>query len=115
MASHGFKGASSSIGAFELAKQLDFAQKNLEENPQRKKQMIEFINETSSDLACFQEMVAGDSARGRINYTAEFTKKLKMKYYYYSYNPIFDFGVNPNFSISLWIINTILDMMLRTR
>jgi HPt (histidine-containing phosphotransfer) domain-containing protein len=53
MASHGFKGASSSIGAFELAKQLDFAQKNLEENPQRKKQMIEKIKEELEHVMFF--------------------------------------------------------------
>jgi HPt (histidine-containing phosphotransfer) domain-containing protein len=46
MASHGFKGASSSIGAFELARNLDLAQKNLEETPERKKQMIIKIIQT---------------------------------------------------------------------
>jgi len=72
------------------------------EQPDVKQRMIDLVNEYQPDIACFQEMVAGDSARGRINYTAEFTKKLKMKYYYYSYNPIFDFDFLHHFGIIIF-------------
>ncbi len=56
MASHAFKGASSSIGAFELSNVLEYAQKHLEEDEEKKTELlkkakselqlvIEFINE----------------------------------------------------------------------
>jgi HPt (histidine-containing phosphotransfer) domain-containing protein len=56
MASHGFKGASSSIGAFELARNLDLAQKNLEETPERKKQMIIKIKEELDHVLHFLKL-----------------------------------------------------------
>jgi len=45
MASHAFKGASASIGAFELAKILEYAQKNLEDSSENKKQLLDKIKE----------------------------------------------------------------------
>jgi HPt (histidine-containing phosphotransfer) domain-containing protein len=45
MASHAFKGASASIGAFELAKILEYAQKNLEDSNENKKQLLDKIKE----------------------------------------------------------------------
>jgi HPt (histidine-containing phosphotransfer) domain-containing protein len=56
MASHAFKGASASIGAFDLSKLLEHAQKNPEDNAEKKmailnqvkeglKAVLEFINQ----------------------------------------------------------------------
>ena len=45
MASHAFKGASASIGAFELAKTLEHAQKNIEDSNENKKQLLDKIKE----------------------------------------------------------------------
>ncbi len=56
MASHAFKGASASIGAFDLSKILEYAQKNPEDNAEKKtvvlnqvkeglRAVLEFINE----------------------------------------------------------------------
>ncbi len=44
MASHAFKGASASIGAFDLANILERAQKNPEENSVKKSELLEMIN-----------------------------------------------------------------------
>ena len=43
MASHAFKGASASIGAFELAKILEYAQKNIEDSKENKIQTLDKI------------------------------------------------------------------------
>ena len=53
MASHAFKGASSSIGAFELAKILEDAQKNIEESIENKKILINKIKEELEDVIYF--------------------------------------------------------------
>jgi|APGre2960657444_1045066.scaffolds.fasta_scaffold377065_2 HPt (histidine-containing phosphotransfer) domain-containing protein len=45
MASHAFKGASASIGAFELAKILEYAQRNIEDSNENKKQLLDKIKE----------------------------------------------------------------------
>lgn len=70
--------------------------------PERKKQMIEFINETSSDIACFQEMVAGDDKRKCINTSDEFKKKLRFRDSYYVYDTAFDFDQNHHFGIIIY-------------
>jgi len=59
--------------------------------------MIELIKKYQPDIACFQEMVAGDSLKHTINYIGEFPKKLGMKYYYYSYKPAYDFDFKHHF------------------
>ena len=43
MASHAFKGASASIGAFELSKILEYAQKHPEENYEQKTELLKKI------------------------------------------------------------------------
>lgn len=40
MASHAFKGASASIGAFDLSKALEYAQKNPDDEEQRKSEIL---------------------------------------------------------------------------
>jgi endonuclease/exonuclease/phosphatase family metal-dependent hydrolase len=70
--------------------------------PERKKQMIEFINETSSDIACFQEMVAGDDKSKCINTSGEFKKKLSFRDSYYVYDTAFDFDRYHHFGIIIY-------------
>jgi HPt (histidine-containing phosphotransfer) domain-containing protein len=45
MASHAFKGGSASIGAFDLSKVLEHAQKNPEANPQQKTETLKKVRE----------------------------------------------------------------------
>jgi len=45
MASHAFKGASASIGAFDLSKVLEHAQKNPEENAEDKNEVLKKVRE----------------------------------------------------------------------
>ena len=45
MASHAFKGASASIGAFELSKVLEYSQKHPEENYEQKTELLKKIKE----------------------------------------------------------------------
>jgi HPt (histidine-containing phosphotransfer) domain-containing protein len=45
MAAHAFKGASSSIGAFELSKILEYAQKHPEENYEQKTELLKKIKQ----------------------------------------------------------------------
>ncbi len=67
-------------------------------NPERKLQMIDMINQHRPDVACFQEMVAGDKP-GSINYNPDFLKKLGFNYFHYTYNPKVDFDGNHHFGI----------------
>jgi HPt (histidine-containing phosphotransfer) domain-containing protein len=45
MASHAFKGASASIGAFDLSKVLEYAQKHPEDNSEQKTETLKKIKE----------------------------------------------------------------------
>jgi HPt (histidine-containing phosphotransfer) domain-containing protein len=45
MAAHAFKGAAASIGAFELSKALEYAQKNPEDNAENKTETLKKIRE----------------------------------------------------------------------
>lgn len=45
MASHAFKGAAASIGAFDLSKILEYAQKHPEENYEQKTELLQSIKE----------------------------------------------------------------------
>ena len=53
MASHAFKGASASIGAFELAKILETAQKSLDANEESKIKIIEDIKKELASVKYF--------------------------------------------------------------
>lgn len=68
-------------------------------HPEKKQEMIDLINEMSPDVACFQEMVASDSALKAINYLPDFVSQLQMKGYYYSYNKKLDFDSKHRFGI----------------
>jgi endonuclease/exonuclease/phosphatase family metal-dependent hydrolase len=71
-------------------------------HPEKKMQMIELINQYNPDVACFQEVVASDSSRHAINSIAELLQKLKMKYYYFTYNPKLDFDNDHRFGILIF-------------
>ncbi len=45
MASHAFKGAAASIGAFELSKALEYAQKHPEDNMEQKNDILKKVRE----------------------------------------------------------------------
>ena len=71
-------------------------------HPEVKTEMLEQINELNPDIACFQEMVAGDSLKKSINYLPEFQQKLKMPYHYYSYDRRLDFDRWHHFGIIIF-------------
>ncbi len=66
-------------------------------HPEKKDQMIELIQQVQPDIACFQEMVAGDSIRKSINLVADFKTRMKMQYYYFSYRKYWDFDLYHHF------------------
>ncbi|MEO6818522.1 MAG: endonuclease/exonuclease/phosphatase family protein, partial [Ginsengibacter sp.] len=57
---------------------------NHKEHPEKKDQMLELINQYNPDIACFQEVVAGEN-KGAINYLPGILDTLKFKNYLYSY------------------------------
>jgi endonuclease/exonuclease/phosphatase family metal-dependent hydrolase len=63
---------------------------NYKNHPEKRQQMIDLINKYDPDIACFQEMVAGDD-RKAINYFPDIKNALKFTDYFYSY------GVRDNF------------------
>lgn len=73
-----------------------------EKNPSVKKQMFGIINEYQPDIACFQEMVAEDSAVRDHGHVDEFLEKLHFTDYYYSYNSKEDFWGYAHFGIILF-------------
>lgn len=68
------------------------------DEPQNKQEMIDLINKYNPDIACFQEMVAGENKEA-INYFPDIEKKLKFKDYLYSYRVIDDFDRYHHFGI----------------
>ncbi len=68
------------------------------DEPQNKQQMIDLINKYDPDIACFQEMVAGDNKQA-INYFPDIENKLKFRDYLYSYRVIDDFDRYHHFGI----------------
>lgn len=71
-------------------------------NPEKKLQMLSLINVYKPDVACFQEMVAGDSATSAINYLPDIKSALNMPFHYYSYNPKLDFDGDHRFGILIF-------------
>ena len=68
------------------------------DQPQRKQEMIDLINKYDPDIACFQEMVAGENKKA-INYFPDIEKQLRFKDYLYSYRVIDDFDRYHHFGI----------------
>lgn len=71
-------------------------------HPEIKDKMIELISTYSPDVTCFQEMVASDSFSNAINYLPYFSKKMGMKYQFYSYNRKLDFDNKHHFGIIIF-------------
>jgi hypothetical protein len=70
-------------------------------HPEKKDQMLDLINKVQPDIACFQEMVAGDSSKKAINYLPDFKKRLGMNHYYFAFRNYWDFDVNHHFGMAL--------------
>jgi endonuclease/exonuclease/phosphatase family metal-dependent hydrolase len=71
------------------------------DHPQRKQEMIDLINKYDPDIACFQEMVAGENIHA-INYFPDIEKKLKFNDYLYSYRVRDDFDRYHHFGIIIF-------------
>jgi hypothetical protein len=80
-------------------------------NPKIKTEMLSLINEYKPDIACFQEMVAADSAMNSKNpfyrkysfYNLfDFSDTLGLNYNYYCYNPKEDFFDQQHFGIVIF-------------
>ncbi len=54
------------------------------DHPEKKQEIIDLINKYDPDIACFQEMVAGESKRA-INYFPDIKNALNFSDYFYSY------------------------------
>ncbi len=59
-------------------------------NPERKEEMIALINDYDPDIACFQEVVAGDNTKG-INYLPAIDSQLHFKDFFFAYKLSNDF------------------------
>lgn len=68
------------------------------DHPENKQEMIDLINKYDPDIACFQEMVAGEN-KNAINYFPDIEKELKFKDYLYSYRVRDDFDRYHHFGI----------------
>jgi endonuclease/exonuclease/phosphatase family metal-dependent hydrolase len=71
------------------------------DHPEIKQKMIELINEYDPDIACFQEMVAGENKKA-INYFPEIDKQLKFSDYLYSYSVKDNFDRYHHFGIIIF-------------
>ncbi len=89
------------------------------QQPYKREEMMALINTYQPDIACFQEMVAGDSP---VNLNTPYYHKysffpiegfaegLKLPNYFYSYNPREDFLIHQHFGVAVFsrypIVNT---------
>ena len=71
-------------------------------HPEVKSQMFNIINEYEPDIACFQEMVAEDSAIKDHGHMDAFIQQLNFKNYFYSYNLKEDFWGYAHFGIIIF-------------
>ena len=62
-------------------------------HPEIKERMISIINQYQPDIACFQEMIAGEDKKAIYN-PADFQKKLGFTDYHYSYNIKLDYDLH---------------------
>ncbi len=66
------------------------------DHPEVKQEMFDLINKYDPDIACFQEVVAGDKKKG-INYFPDIKKALRFVDYFYSYSLKDDFDNEHHF------------------
>jgi endonuclease/exonuclease/phosphatase family metal-dependent hydrolase len=71
-------------------------------HPEEKNSMIDLVNEYRPDIACFQEMVAEDSAVKDHGHMDEFLERLKFSNHFYSYNKKEDFWGYAHFGIIIF-------------
>lgn len=71
------------------------------DHPEKKQKIIDLINKYDPDIACFQEMVAGDNKKA-INYFPDILKALKFNDYFYSYGVKNDFDKYHHFGIIIF-------------
>ncbi len=71
-------------------------------HPEKKWEMVDLVSGIHPDVACFQEMVASDSAPKAINKLTDFLSKFEMDQYHYSYNPKLDFDSKHRFGIIIF-------------
>lgn len=71
-------------------------------HPETKQKMLDLINQYQPDIACFQEMVAGDQSPKAINYLPDFMQRLSFADQFYSYNEKLDFDGNHHFGIIIF-------------
>ncbi|MEY4703682.1 MAG: hypothetical protein RIR96_1579 [Bacteroidota bacterium] len=65
--------------------------------PELKQKMLKLIKEYNPDVACIQELVAGDSAKDAINDVEKIRKQLGYPYLYYSYDKKKDYDRRHHF------------------
>jgi endonuclease/exonuclease/phosphatase family metal-dependent hydrolase len=70
-------------------------------HPEVKQKMIALIQQYQPDIACFQEMTAGEDNKA-INYLGDFLKKFQFAAYHYSYSTIGDFDYQHHFGIIIF-------------
>ncbi len=71
------------------------------DHPEVKQEMFDLINKYDPDIACFQEVVAGEN-RKAINYFPDIQKALRFKDYLYSYQLKDDFDRYHHFGITVF-------------
>ncbi len=98
--------------SFELVKKQDevrimswnveqFSIQHYKDKPYLKTTMLALINKYDPDIACFQEVVAGDNRKG-VNYLPEILKQLHFNDYFYSYAIDNDFDQYHHFGIAIF-------------
>lgn len=71
---------------------------NHKTHPEKKQQMLDLINSYQPDIACFQEVVAGEN-KNAINYLPDLLDSLRFKNYLYSYRLKDNFDLDHHFGI----------------
>lgn len=71
-------------------------------HPEKKEQMLNLITEYQPDIACFQEMVGGETDSSAINYIPQILSRLDFSDYHYSFNPKLDFDGKHHFGIIIF-------------
>ncbi|MGN6530558.1 MAG: endonuclease/exonuclease/phosphatase family protein [Ginsengibacter sp.] len=71
------------------------------DHPENKQKIVDLINEYDPDIACFQEMVAGENKKA-INYFPDIEKALKFSDYLYSYSVKDNFDHYHHFGIIIF-------------
>lgn len=82
-------------------------------HPEVKQKMLALINNYQPDIACFQEMVAGEDKKA-INNIEAFQQTLGFPEYYYSFEHRFDFDEHHHFGIMIFSKFPIIERITRS-